>query len=99
MANKLFRAIGRVLGVTDKPLEHGEEVTLDHDHEHTQALVKAGALKLASAEETDDEHAGDLGYSTMGSEKGTTLGDAVSEAKPKAKAAPKQKKTAAKKGK
>lgn len=89
MAKKTYRAIGRVQGVTAQPLEHGETVELEHDHEHTVALVAAGALKLASAEETDDEHAGDLGYSTKGSETGTTLGDALTEkkgAKPKAKA-------------
>lgn len=99
MAKKTYRAIGRVQGVTAQPLEHGETVELEHDHEHTVALVAAGALKLASAEETDDEHAGDLGYSTKGSETGTTLGDAVNQNKPKAKAAtPKPKaKTSAKK--
>jgi hypothetical protein len=83
VAKKTYRAIGRVQGVTEAPLNHGDEVELEHDHEHTVALVAAGALKLASEEETDDEHAGHTGYSTEGSEKGTTLGDAVTEKKPK----------------
>lgn len=54
MAKQTYRAVGRVKGISKKPLEHGQEIALESDDEQVEKLVAAGALVDAKAPEAPE---------------------------------------------